>query len=325
MTQADEYWRDLVGFWRLWLTHLGRRFGILRLLAKQRRGIGVEEASGSLSLNTEALRAWFEAAHALGIVQKTRSGYRLPDQAAKLLVDEDHPDFMGGLLSYYALRSLEFQGFDALFGDRDSGRPNLLAQAFEEGTKWDHIAFTKLLLPRLPALRRKFEDGSAVLDLGCGSGGWIARLAPMFPKTMFIGIDPDSQAVERAKKRCLGMANTRFLVGRAEDLGYQHSFDIIYLGEVLYVINDKEGVLRACHRALRPGGTLVVCEALLDDEQADKVGRAIVRATALEYMLQGAKPLERKQLVELLRRAGFRRPRGHFLPGGLWFYLAKKQ
>lgn len=304
------------------MAHLGRRFGILKLLAN--RPATASEVSRTLGLSENAVAAWLEAAHTLGIVRRRGQKYAPSAKAVKLLVREDNPEFLGGLLSYYALRSLDFDGFDALFkGEKACGR--FLAQAFYEGTSWDHTAFLKILLPRLPALKKMLEAGSNVLDLGCGSGGWIARLAPLYPKTSFLGVDPDREAVERAKKRCAGLANASFQLGRAEELAHREAFDLIYLGEVLYAVEDKEGALAACHRALKPSGWLVVCEPLRDRRSRDRVGRMLVEATRLDYMLQGGELMKKDRLVELLARAGFRKIRGHYMGGGLWFHVARKQ
>ncbi|PSO06329.1 hypothetical protein B9Q04_16625, partial [Candidatus Marsarchaeota G2 archaeon BE_D] len=107
-------WESLIGFWRVWVIHLGRRYGLISALSKAHGPLGGDELARSLNLNPQAVNAWLESAYTLKIVGKTSGGYTLPKPLITLLVDDGDPKFMGGLVSYYALRSLDFDAFDAL-------------------------------------------------------------------------------------------------------------------------------------------------------------------------------------------------------------------
>jgi len=320
-------WESLIGFWRVWVIHLGRRYGILEVLSKARAPLEGGEIASSLSLNPYAVDAWLESASALKVVKKTSRGYRLPRSLATLLVDDESPKFMGGLVSYYALRSLDFDAFDALFSGEThpDTHGSHLSEAFVEGTRWDHTVFSKTLLPKLPTLRRKLDAGSNVLDLGCGAGGWIAKVAPHYPKSHFIGVDPDEHSIQEAREKYRSIPNAEFTLGRAEELDFEGVIDLIYLGEVLYIIKDKQSVLNACYRALKPNGYIVVCEAVCDPGRNTwKDENTLVRGALLDYMAQGGRTLGRRDISQLIVNAGFAKPREHNMHGGLFFFVSRK-
>jgi len=320
-------WESLIGFWRVWVIHLGRRYGLISALSKARGPLGGDELARSLNLNPQAVNAWLESAYTLKIVGKTSGGYTLPKPLITLLVDDGDPKFMGGLVSYYALRSLDFDAFDALFsgGMRSETHSPHLGEAFVEGTRWDHTVFLKIVLPKIPTLRRTLKAGCRVLDLGCGSGGWIAKVAPNFHNSYFLGVDPDEHSIQEAREKCRLIPNAEFMIGRAEHLGFKEEFDLIYLGEVLYIIGDRQGVINACYDALKPKGYVVVCEAVCDPGRNTwKDENTLVRGALLDYMAQEGRTLGRREISRLLTNAGFTQPREHNMHGGLWFFVSRK-
>src|SRR5438309_10530624 len=45
-------------------------------------------------------------------------------------------------------------------------------------------------------------DGARVLDVGCGTGEIVARLAQRFPRASLVGVDLEQSHLERARERC---------------------------------------------------------------------------------------------------------------------------
>ena len=98
-------------------------------------------------------------------------------------------------------------------------------------------------LPRLPC-------GGTLLDVGCGSGGFlqIARACGWD----VVGLDPDSKAV--ANCQSLGL---NAIHGGVEYFDDQSAmFDVITLNHVIEHVHDPISVLKACYRLLKPGGQL---------------------------------------------------------------------
>ena len=319
-----------VGFSTTWAAHLGRRYGILQRLARSRGPLRPASIARACGLHPPAVVAWLEAADALGLVSRAGGRYRLTRTQRALLVDEDDPRYLGGQFSYLALRSLDYGGFDGLFrhGAVPDARSTHLAEAAHEATKWDHTLFMEAFLPRFPGVRSLLSRGARVLDLGCGTGEWDLRMAKAFPRSQFVGIDPNRSAVATARRRARELrmdARAEFVVGKGASVRGLGSFDLVFMGEVLYGLPAKARILRACRAVLREGGYLVIAEGLID-RRADprEPVNQILRAMDLDFALQGARLLSKPEVTSLLGRAGFRAPRFLHGGGGLWFVAAKK-
>lgn len=97
------------------------------------------------------------------------------------------------------------------------------------------------------------KPGSALLDIGCGTGDdavWLQGCG--FP---VVGIDPSEAMVEVAKGKA-GAMRTRpeFRVAGLEDLGSTESFDAIYSGFGAMNCVPLEAWPGALSKLLRPGG-----------------------------------------------------------------------
>ncbi|HVR83754.1 MAG TPA: class I SAM-dependent methyltransferase [Planctomycetota bacterium] len=273
-------WRDGIGFWRTWVLTLGKRYGLFDTLRKPAAN--------------DAVRLWRDAAVALELLTP---GLDPAPGVKSLLLDREHPDYLAGHLMYGALRSLDYEAMGDFF---KSGRTlDLLSrprrnEAVEEATHWDHVMFLQKL-PR--ALRRRLTNGCDVLELGCGTGKWLALMRARFPKSRFHGVDPDPE--------------TGAEVGFAETAGKAASADLVYLGEVLH-LTDLQKTLANCARVLRPGGHLLVLEGFMPEQISPKKWEGVLFAMQLDQALQGARFMRRS---DLRLPAEFGRPRFTSLGG----------
>lgn len=106
------------------------------------------------------------------------------------------------------------------------------------------------------AERLGVQEGSRVLDVGCGTGRLALWLAERVGVTGLVaGIDPLEERITIARSR--GGA-VRFEVGQAEDLRAfeDASFDVVCMSSVLHWVEDKAKALAEVRRVLRPGGRL---------------------------------------------------------------------
>jgi len=318
-----------VGFYKVWILHLGRRYGILQFLSKMTGPMPVAEISRTLFLSEQAVTLWCDAAYSVGLVKREGAGYVLPRRLVPLFVDENDIRFIGGLPSYLALRSLDFEHFDQFFRKGQITKVQTHAgEAFMEGTLWDHIAFLKLILPKEIKLQRLLCTGVRVIDVGAGSGGWSIKMAGLYPNSSFLGIDPDSSAITRATLRAagLGLTNAKFSVIGANEAEYPKGFDLAYIGEVLYLVRERMKILQSCYAALRKGGLLVVCEGFTDrGPGARRSEDQLVHSMQLDFALQGGMFFTKEELAKLLSMTGFTGTRFHNVGGGLWFAIAHKK
>ena len=93
-----------------------------------------------------------------------------------------------------------------------------------------------------------------VLDLGCGTGHFTARLREITSGRVE-GIDPASGMVEAARARFPAIP---YRLGAAEDLAYRDEFDVVFCNSAMQWFRDPAGALACCRRALRKGGRIGV-------------------------------------------------------------------
>jgi 2-polyprenyl-3-methyl-5-hydroxy-6-metoxy-1,4-benzoquinol methylase len=149
-----------------------------------------------------------------------------------------------------------------------------------EQNYWNHnTAFHRELVARLAS------TGGRILDVGCGDGLLLQRLASA--ATEVVGIDSDPSAITRARHRLRGVPNSRLIVGDVLTSGALDtlSFDAITCVATLHHMPLSDALLRF-RQLLRPNGTLIV------------VGLA-ANTSPLDWMLSGAQLLPLRLISRL--------------------------
>ncbi len=97
---------------------------------------------------------------------------------------------------------------------------------------------------------------STVLELGCGQGGYGARIAAR-PGVSYVGLEPDEQSFTVARDR-IGPLGGRVRHGTSDLLDDDERFDLVCAFEVIEHLEDDAGALRSWARHLNPGGAVLV-------------------------------------------------------------------
>ncbi len=102
--------------------------------------------------------------------------------------------------------------------------------------------------------------GERIVDVGCGPGFYCAELLEeVGPEGTIVGLDNSPQMLTLATRRCKGHDNVEFHEADATSLSVEDaSFDGALCVQVLEYVEDATVALEELHRALRPGGRLVV-------------------------------------------------------------------
>lgn len=173
---------------------------------------------------------------------------------------------------------------------------------WHDALTWEHL---KGFLPT--------ATRAAVLDLGCGTGKWGAKLLKSGFRVTFLDISP--RMLEQARQRVAGMgADDRASFVRADlaDLSTLEpsSYELVVaLGEPLCCVPDPPRALREVHRVLAAGAKLV---ATFDN-----------RLAAIDYYLEQGDPAELKRFLRdgrthwLTRDADERFPIATYTPSQL--------
>jgi SAM-dependent methyltransferase len=146
------------------------------------------------------------------------------------------------------------------------------------------------------------RPGVRALELGCGTGVFLERVAPS--GASIAGIDLSADLLARARERLSGRANVALVRGNAESMPFPDGgFDAVYGSSILHHLN-LDRTLTECFRLLRPGGRVVFAEPNILNPQVTFIFR--MDAVKDRY---GVSPDEmafsRFRARAALRRAGF--------------------
>ena len=116
----------------------------------------------------------------------------------------------------------------------------------------------------------EIRPGQTVLDLGSGAGlDSVLAARRVGPTGRVIGVDLAEEMVEKARRnvRALALENVEFLHAQIEDLPVgEDAVDVSISNGVLNLCPDKPGALAEIYRVLRPGGSLLLADILLEDK-----------------------------------------------------------
>jgi len=141
-----------------------------------------------------------------------------------------------------------------------------------------------------------------ILDVGCGGGRTIQKLATIAPDGHVSGLDYSAASVDVARHtNAAAIAAGRVMVeqGSVAALPFgDRTFDLVTAVETHYYWPDLESSLREVVRVLKPGGAFVLVAETVKDRQPNPLYRVAMP-------LLGARYLTTDQHVDLFHRAGF--------------------
>ena len=98
-----------------------------------------------------------------------------------------------------------------------------------------------------------FDKPFTFLDVGCGNGWVVRKIAKEKNCKKSIGIDKSKKMIQEAIKKT-GMKNEEFIHTDIESLKYRGKFDFIFSMESLYYADSIEIALEKIFKILKPGG-----------------------------------------------------------------------
>jgi len=102
----------------------------------------------------------------------------------------------------------------------------------------------------------EFNPQDRVLDVGCGTGWLVRRIAPQVRTGLAAGIDVSSAMVRRAETRSAELPNVAFACGGVDAIPWESSFfNTVLSVESAYYWPDPAQGLREIFRVLTPGGS----------------------------------------------------------------------
>ncbi len=163
---------------------------------------------------------------------------------------------------------------------------------------------------------------AVVLDIGCGGGATLRRLAARAPQGHVTGLDysPVSVACSAAYNAdAVAAGRMEVVQGSVEQLPFsEESFDLITTVESFYFWPQPQENLKEVHRVLKNGGVFL----LIADIHEDGALSAETRDNIERYHLFNP---TRTEFADMFRAAGFRDVMVHTQAGEHWIAVIGKQ
>ncbi len=247
------------------MTSLGHRTGLVDIMAGLPPSTS-EEIASTAGLNERYVREWLAAMVVGRIVEHDPEGetYRLPPEHAAWLTRASTPDNIAVSAQFVpVLASVEDRIVESF--RKGGGVPYSAFGRFHEVMAEDSgqtvvSVLTDYILPLVPGLTRRLEEGIDVMDVGCGSGRALNLMARKFPNSRFVGYDFSEEAITRARGEAAeqGTQNVRFEVRDAAAIDEEERYDLITTFDAIHDQARPAAVLRRIAAALKEDGVYLM-------------------------------------------------------------------
>jgi 2-polyprenyl-3-methyl-5-hydroxy-6-metoxy-1,4-benzoquinol methylase len=260
------------------LLSIGHQTGLLDTMAELGASTSAQIAE-TAGLNERYVREWLGGMTTGHIVEyDADSGtYSLPAHRAALLTRAAGPDNLAVVAQFVPLLGEVEQKIIGCFR-AGGGLPysefprfhKLMAE--ESGAVYD-ASLVDVVLPLVDGLVERLRSGADVADFGCGSGHAINVMAQAFPASRFTGIDFSDEAIAKGIKEAtrLGLSNATFESHNLAELDKTAGYDVITVFDAIHDQAQPARVLENMHRALRPGGVLLMADIKASSRLEDNV------------------------------------------------------
>ena len=148
------------------------------------------------------------------------------------------------------------------------------------------------------------KEHDTVLDVGCGGGRTVSKLAAMVTQGKVYGVDHSKESVAvacKTNREWIDKRRVEIREGSVSQLPFsQDSFDLVTAVETHFWWSDLPGDMREVYRVLKPGGTLIVIAEIY------KGASSKTSKLAEKYLpLSGMKLLSVDEHRQLFAQAGY--------------------
>jgi SAM-dependent methyltransferase len=312
----EELAASVAGFYQSWVIYLGLELGLFaRIRDAGAAGIAPDALADATGCRPEPVQTWVRAAHAGDLVVFDGERAHLEEDVVSVLLDDTHPEYLGGQFVVAVVSSLDYTGLTEFFrtGRTIEERPPRFHRAIEAVTVQDIAVFFQEALAQLPELAAALSRGARVLDVACGGGRWLIAVARRFPATELVGVEFEPDSVARAVRHVseAGLGQRIRIEPRAiPEMPFREQFDLVYIQDALHELRDPVGSLKASWAAVARGGRLVVLEWCLPDSPAESqsLQAQLLWGIQIDELYQGTRMLTHEGYLQLYESAGVPAP-----------------
>ncbi|MBE2271279.1 MAG: methyltransferase domain-containing protein [Anaerolinea sp.] len=293
---------------------LGLRLGMIAAL-KETGGLTAADLAARLNLHAPYVRVWCEVGYALSVLELDAGRFVLPPGMETVLLDRDHPRYLGGFAEgFISHLAADFDRYPAAFTD---GSVHAFGEHGLDFSAWvaslthpmQRLVVGKVLPETFGAA---LDRGIDILDVGCGAGQLIFKLADAYPNCRFVGIDVDPYGIELAKTEASVRGygdRVQFRRTKKDSAPFDDRFDLALMFEVLHElpVSVRPSVLESAQRALKPGGKLFILDETWAENPADLRDPRFTMSVLVQFseLVWGNVVATETEQTRLLTDAGF--------------------
>ena len=330
------------------MVSIGHRTGLFDVMSQFPPATS-EEIAARAGLNERYVREWLGAMVTGGVVDfdPATGRFSLPPEHAACLTRAAGADNMAVFAQYMAVMGGVEDDIVECFR-HGGGVPYERFSRFHEVMAEDSgqsvlSSLESHIIPLVPGLDERLARGIRVLDAGCGRGRIMLRLAELYPRSSFVGMDlsPDAIAFARDAASKKGLGNIEFVsvdLSTFDRTAEPEAFDFITTFDAIHDQAKPLAVLEGIHRALKSDGTYLMQDisgtSHVDKDKEHPIGTFLYTISCMHCMTvslaQGGEGLGamwgEERTREYLQRAGFRSIVTHRLAHDIqnnWYVVRK--
>jgi ubiquinone/menaquinone biosynthesis C-methylase UbiE len=228
-----------------------------------------EQIAGRAGLNERYVREWLGAMATAKVVEidpDTRR-FALPPEHAAYVTRAAAADNMAVFAQYISVLGQVEDDIVQCFkngGGVPYSRFNRFHEVMAEDSGQSVLSSLEThILPLIPGLIDRLTAGIRMLDVGCGRGRILNRLAALYPRSRFVGMDLSQSAIAYAREEASrgGLNNVHFIAADLTDFDQTvepDSFDFITTFDAIHDQARPLNVLVGIHRALKKEGVYLM-------------------------------------------------------------------
>jgi SAM-dependent methyltransferase len=247
------------------LTSIGHRTELFDTMAELPPSTS-QQIADAAGLKERYVREWLNGMVTARLVEydPIAKTYSLPAEHAAFLTRTAASDNIAPFAQYIPLMgTVEDQVIDCFY--KGGGVPYSEYKRFHEVMAEDSgqtvvPALFDHILPLIPGLTEALQQGIDVMDLGCGRGRALVKLAEAFPNSRFTGYDFSGEAIAYANNEAQrrNLNNVQFQVQDAAILEEFDRYDLITTFDAIHDQAKPDRVLKNIYNALRSGGVYLM-------------------------------------------------------------------
>jgi 2-polyprenyl-3-methyl-5-hydroxy-6-metoxy-1,4-benzoquinol methylase len=330
------------------MVSVGHRTGLFDAMSKL-PPVTSEELAAQAGLNERYVREWLGAMTTARVVEVDPATlkFSLPPEHAAFLTRAAAADNIAVFAQYVAVMGRVEDDIVDCFR-KGGGVPYEKFGRFHEVMAEDSgqsvlSSLESHILPLVPGLIDRLAQGLRVLDLGCGRGRILTRLAALYPESRFVGMDLSREAIAYAREEAsrAGLNNIKFAAVDLSDFDQtaeRDSFDFITTFDAIHDQAKPLNVLKGIYRALKPQGVYLMQDisgtSHVHKDIEHPIGTFLYTISCMHCMTvslaQGGEGLGamwgEERTREYLQKAGFRSITTHRLAHDIqnnWYVVTK--